>query len=90
MGDSATHDRLGNELAVGASAMLVFVDYDRAPQHRYPVAIEETYAATCYVSEHAAEFGVNAARLAVAGESVGGNMAGGRRKYFEKSSIAWI
>jgi acetyl esterase len=75
MGDSTTHDRLVRELAVGANATLVFVDYDRAPEHRYPVAIEEAYAATCYVSGHAEEFGVDAARLAVAGDSVGGNMA---------------
>jgi acetyl esterase len=53
----------------------VFVDYDRAPEHRYPVAIEEAYAATCYVSEHCEEFGVDARRLAVAGDSAGGNMA---------------
>lgn len=75
MGDSTTHDRLVRELAVGANAMLVFVDYDRAPEHRYPIAIEEAYVATCYVSGHAAEFGVDAATLAVAGDSAGGNMA---------------
>jgi acetyl esterase len=67
--------RVGSELAVGANATVVFVDYDRAPEHRYPVAVEEAYAATCYVSEHAQEFGVDTTRLAVAGDSVGGNMA---------------
>jgi acetyl esterase/lipase len=46
-----------------------------APEHRYPVAIEEAYAATCYVLEHPEEFEVDATRLAVAGDSVGGNMA---------------
>jgi acetyl esterase/lipase len=75
MGDSTTHDRLVKELAIGADATVVFVDYDRAPEHRHPVAIEEAYAATRYVSEHAEEFGVDAARLAVGGDSVGGNMA---------------
>src|SRR5215813_7291223 len=75
MGDSTTHDRLIRQLAVGADTMVVFVDYSRAPEHRYPVAIEEAYAATCYVSGHADELGVDAARLAVAGDSVGGNMA---------------
>lgn len=75
MGDLATHDRLVRELAVGVDATVVFVDYDRAPQHQYPVAIEEAYAATSYVSEHYAEFGVDSTRLAVAGDSVGGNMA---------------
>jgi len=75
VGDAKTHDRLVRELAVGTGAMIVFLDYDRAPEHRYPVAIEQAYAATCYVSEHAEEFGVDATRLAVAGDSVGGNMA---------------
>jgi acetyl esterase len=75
MGDATTHDRLMRELAVGADATVVFVDYDRAPEHRYPVAIEQAYAATQYVSEHSEEFGVDATRLAVAGESSGGNMA---------------
>ena len=75
MGDSTTHDRLVRELAVGAHAAVVFVDYDRAPEHRYPVAIEQAYAATSYVSDHAEEFGVDATHLAVAGDSVGANMA---------------
>jgi acetyl esterase/lipase len=75
MGDSTTHARLVRELAVGADATIVFVDYDRAPEHRYPVAVEQAYAATRYVSEHAEEFRVDASRLAVAGDSVGGNMA---------------
>ena len=46
MGDATTHDRLVKELAVGADATVVFVDYDRAPEHCYPVAIEQAYAAT--------------------------------------------
>lgn len=75
MGSPATHDRLVRELAVGANAVLVFVDYDRSPENRYPVAIEEDYAATTYVAEHAAEFGGDPARIAIGGDSVGGNMA---------------
>jgi len=75
MGDATTHDRLVRELAVGANATMVFLDYDRASEHRYPVAIEEAYAATSYVPEHPEEFEVDATRLAVAGDSVGGNMA---------------
>ncbi len=59
MGDATTHDRLVRQLAVGANATVVFVDYARAPEHRYPVAIEEAYAATCNVSEHGEEFGVD-------------------------------
>jgi acetyl esterase len=53
----------------------VFVEYGRAPEHRYPVAIEQAYAATTYVAEHADEFEVDSTRLAVAGDSAGGNMA---------------
>jgi acetyl esterase len=74
MGDTTTHDRLVRELAVGANAVLVFVDYDRSPENRYPVAIEEDYAVTKYVADHAAEFGADPQRLAIAGDSVGGNM----------------
>jgi len=70
-----THDRLVRELAVDADPTVVFVDYHRALEHRYPVAIEQAYAATRYISEHAEEFGVDGTRLAVAGDSAGGNMA---------------
>jgi acetyl esterase len=74
MGDTKTHDRLVRELAVGAHAAVVFVDYDRSPEHRYPVAIEQDYAVLDYVAKHAREFNVDASRLAIAGDSVGGNM----------------
>ena len=75
IGDKETHDRLIRELAVGANAVVVFVDYDRSPESRYPTAIEQSYAVTKYVAEHPAEFGADAGRLAIAGDSVGGNMA---------------
>ena len=75
IGDKETHDRLVRELAVGANAVVVFVDYDRSPESRYPTAIEQSYAVTKYVAEHPAEFGADAGRLAIAGDSVGGNMA---------------
>lgn len=74
MGDTTTHDRLVRELSVGANAAVVFVDYERSPEHRYPIAIEQDYAVTKYVAEHAAEFGIDANRLVIAGDSVGGNM----------------
>jgi acetyl esterase len=75
LGDSETHDRLTREIAHGASAAVVFVDYDRAPETKYPLAIEQAYTALTYVTEHAAELNVDASRLVVAGDSVGGNMA---------------
>jgi acetyl esterase len=75
MGDTTTHDRLVRELAAGTGAVVVFVDYDRSPENHYPVAIEQDYAVTAYAAAHANEFGVDPARLAIAGDSVGGNMA---------------
>jgi acetyl esterase len=75
LGDAATHDRLIREIASGAQAAVVFVDYDRSPEAGYPVAIEQAYAATKYVAENGAAFKVDPTRLAVVGESVGGNMA---------------
>lgn len=74
MGDTTTHDRLVRDLATGTGATVVFVDYDRSPEARYPVAIEEDYAVLSYVAQHAAAFGIDPARLAIAGDSVGGNM----------------
>lgn len=75
LGDADTHDRLVRELAVGANAVVVFVDYARSPEHRYPVAVEQSYATLAYVAAHADEFGADASRIAIAGDSVGGNMA---------------
>ena len=75
LGDANTHDRLVRELAVGAKAVVVFVDYERSPEHRYPVAVEQSYATLVYVAAHASEFGADASRIAIAGDSVGGNMA---------------
>src|SRR5262245_5052320 len=74
LGDRETHDRLIRELTVGAQAVFVFVEYDRSPESRYPLAVEESYALLKYVSEHPDEFGVDASRVAIAGDSVGGNM----------------
>jgi acetyl esterase len=74
-GGRDTHDRLVREIAVGAEAAVVFVDYARAPEARYPVAIEQAYAATRYAVDHSASLRIDPLRLAVAGDSVGGNMA---------------
>jgi acetyl esterase len=74
LGDRDTHDRLVREIAVGVKAAVVFVDYSRSPEARYPVAIEQAYAATCYVVDHGASLRIDHSRLAVAGDSVGGNM----------------
>jgi acetyl esterase len=73
-GDANTHDRLVRELTVRANAATVFVEYDRSPEARYPVAVEQVYATLEWVAAHGAEHDLDATRIAVAGDSVGGNM----------------
>jgi acetyl esterase len=75
LGNAGTHDRLVRELAVGANAAIVFVEYDRSPEAHYPVAIEQAYATARWIVSDGLERGLDADRLAVAGDSVGGNMA---------------
>jgi len=74
-GNRHTHDRLIRELAVGAQAAVVFPDYSLSPEVRYPTAIEECYAVASWVAGHGAGHGLDPGRMAVAGDSVGGNMA---------------
>jgi acetyl esterase len=75
LGDVETHDRLIRDLAHGSQAAVVFVDYDRAPEAKFPIANEQAYAATKYVAEHGGKLGLDPRRIAVAGDSAGGNMA---------------
>jgi acetyl esterase/lipase len=75
LGNSGTHDRLVRELTAGTGAALVFVEYDRSPEARYPVAIEQAYAAARWVMRQGFSEGLDASRMVVAGDSVGGNMA---------------
>jgi acetyl esterase len=74
-GNAHTHDRLVRELAVGAGAAVVFPEYDLSPEARYPVAIEQNYAVAAWLVAEGAAKGLDTARIAVAGDSVGGNMA---------------
>jgi acetyl esterase len=74
LGNAGTHDRLVRELAVGAGAAVVFVEYDRSPEARYPVAIEQAYATARWITTDGASEGLDASRLAVAGDSSGGNI----------------
>ena len=62
-------------LANRSGAIVISVDYRLAPEHRYPSAVEDSFAVTSYVAEHAAEFGADPARISVMGDSAGGNMA---------------
>lgn len=75
LGDYPTHKRLVRDLVVNSGAVAVFPDYTPAPDAHFPVQINQAYAATKWVAEHGKELGVDAARLAVVGNSVGGNMA---------------
>ncbi|QCP53858.1 alpha/beta hydrolase [Trinickia violacea] len=75
LGDFQTHERLVRDLVVQSGAVAVFVNYTPSPEARYPVAINQAYAATKWVAAHGAEIGVDGQRLAVVGNSVGGNMA---------------
>ena len=75
LGDYPTHARLIRDLVVNSGAVAVYVDYTPSPEAKYPTAINQAYAATQWVSEHGKEIKVDSSRLAVAGNSVGGNMA---------------
>lgn len=75
LGDFPTHERLIRDLVAGSGVAAVYVDYTPSPEAHYPTAINQAYAATRWVAEHGKEIGVDGSRLAVAGNSVGGNMA---------------
>jgi acetyl esterase/lipase len=74
-GNAHTHDRLIRELATGTGAAVVFPNYSLSPEARYPVAIEESYAVLIWIAEHGSEYDLEGSRMAVAGDSVGGNMS---------------
>lgn len=75
LGGVDTHDRLVRELANGVHAAIVFVNYTRSPEAKYPVALEQAYTATKWVAENGQTINVDSSHLAVVGDSVGGNMA---------------
>src|SRR6476469_8004768 len=74
-GDLETHDRQARNLAIETGAVVVSVDYRRPPETRFPGAFEDAFAAACDVFSRVAEFGGDAKRLGVAGDSAGGNLA---------------
>lgn len=75
LGDKNIFDRLIREISVKSNSAVVFVDYSRSPEARYPVAIEECYRALEYVAESGDRHKIDATRIALVGDSVGGNMA---------------
>ncbi|SFI52959.1 alpha/beta hydrolase [Bradyrhizobium sp. Gha] len=74
-GDLETHDRQARNLAIETGAVVVSVDYRRPPETRFPGAFEDAFAAASDVFDRVAEFGGDARRLGVAGDSAGGNLA---------------
>jgi acetyl esterase/lipase len=75
VGDLDTHDGSCRQHAVGADAIVVSVDYRLAPEHPYPAAVEDAWAATLWVAEHGDEIGADTTRMAVAGDSAGGTIS---------------
>jgi len=75
LGDYPTHERLIRDLVVYSGAVAVYVEYSRSPEAKYPLAVKQAYAATKWVAAHGKEINVDGNRLAVAGNSAGGNMS---------------
>jgi len=75
IGNLDTHDRLCRSLAKASGCAVVSVDYRLAPENKYPAAVDDAYAATQYLAEHGSEFGIDPNRIAVGGDSAGGNLA---------------
>ena len=75
IGDLDSHDVVCRKLADEGELMVVSVDYRLAPEHKFPAAVDDAIASTKWIAENAKQFGIDAARLMVGGDSAGGNLA---------------
>lgn len=75
LGNEHTHDRLIRDIACGTEAVVIFVKYTLSPEARFPIALDQAYSVATYIARHGVSLGVDPTRLAIAGDSVGGNMA---------------
>ncbi len=75
IGDLDSHDSVCRQLANGASCRVIALDYRLAPEHKFPAAVDDVISAATHITKHAADYGMDESKLAVGGDSAGGNLS---------------